>query len=313
MVLDLNYGSGIPQDIVMQIQNTILAYKDDILHKGGYIGRTLVAQRPNVNPLLRKDIVRKVDMTKANDGISAARISLGGTRPPVVGTKAKDYMWQIYRIDDAIEMNEAEIGLDPSRWNTATQAAMDNCLMRENYTIINGDSTLGITGLTGIADANARGSIVASGGSGTTKDNKGAWDGSETNSVMDPYSDLLAALGKVNPNLVGQLYLGGRPAYMNYLLEEDDLGKMWADKIGPRIFGRPVGDVSWMVKSDYFPADYVYLIMKSSRAAELVIPEDYNVDSNYPRQKGQIQYAEIGGWIGIETHYTDFVVKIDIT
>lgn len=252
-------------------------------------------------------------MTKSNDGISAARISLGGTKPDIVGTKAKDVMWQIYRIDDAIMMNEAEIGLDPGRWNQNVSVAMDNCLTRENYTIINGDSTLGITGLTGIADANARGSIVATGGSGTTTNNKGAWDGSETNAVMDPYSDLLAAYGKVNPALVGQLYLGGRPAYMNYLLEEDDLGKMWADKIGPRIFGRPMGDMSWMVRSDYFPADYVYLILKSAQAAELVIPEDYNVDANYPRQPGQNQYAEIGGWIGIETHYTDFVVKIAIT
>jgi hypothetical protein len=311
MTLELNYGAGIPQEVVMQMQKTILIFKEQ--YKDGYIGRTLVEQRPNVSPQIRKDLVRKIDKSKANDGISAARISLGGTKPDVVGTKAKDVLWQIYRIDDALFMNEAEIGQDPSRWNTNTSVAMMECLRRENYTIINGDATLGITGLTGIADANARGSIVASAGSGVTKDNKGAWDGSETNAVMDPYSDLLSAFGKINPDLVGQAYLGGRPDYMNYLLEEDDLGKMWADKIGPRLFGRPVGDMSWMVKSDYFPADYVYLVLKSAMAAELVIPEDYNVDSNYPRQPGQNQYAEIGGWIGLETHYTDFVVKIQIT
>jgi len=310
MAGELIYGAGIPQEVVTQMSKTILIFQQK--YKDGYIGRTLVEQRPNVSPLLRRDIVRKVDKTKAQDGISHARISLGGTKPNVVGTKVKDDTWQIYRIDDAIFMNEAEINLDPSRWNTNVSVSMMECLRRENYTIINGDSDLGITGLTGIADGNPRGSIVASGGSGTTTNNKGAWDGSETNAVMDPYSDLLAAYGKVNPDLVGTMYLGGRTAYLNYLLEEDDLGKMWADKIGPRIFGRPTGDMSWMVKSDYFPANYVYLIMRTAQAAELVIPEDYNVDANYPRQPGQNQYAEIGGWIGIETHYNDFVVKIAI-
>jgi hypothetical protein len=285
------------------MQKTILDFQ--ARYKDGYIGRQLIEQRPGVARTVRKDIVRHIDKTTPQDGISTARISLGGTTPDIVGGKAKDKMFSIYRIDAAIQRNEAEVELDPSLWNRDTSMAMMECIRRENYTIINGDATLGITGLVGASSANSLGSIT----SGT---NNGAWDGSETDKVMDPYDDLRQALNYIDPDLIGSLYLAGRPAYMNYLLQEDDLGKIFADKIGPRIFGRPAGDNTWMVKSDYFPANYVYLVLKSMEAAELVIPEDYNVDSNYPREKGQNIYAEIGGWMGIELHTNDFIVPIAI-
>jgi hypothetical protein len=129
---------------------------------------------------------------------------------------------------------------------------------------------------------------------------------------MDPYDDLRKAMEFIDPAIVGPLYLAGKPAYLNYLLQEDDLGKVFSDKIGTRLMGRPANDVSWMIKSDYFPANYVYLVCKSMEAAELIIPEDYNVDANYPREKGQNVYAEIGGWIGIEIHNNDFIVPIAI-
>lgn len=310
MALDMNYGSSIPQEVVQNMQKTILDFQ--ARYKDGYIGRSLIEQRPGVPPKVRKDIVRHIDKTTPQDGVSTARISLGGTSPDIVGSKAKDKMFSIYRIDNAIQRNEDEVELDSSLWTRDTSLAMLECLRRENYTIINGDATLGITGLIGAATANSLGSIVASGASGTQVNNNGAWDGSETDKVMDPYDDLRAALNFVDPDLIGTYYLAGRPAYMNYLLQEDDLGKIFADKIGPRIFGRPAGDNSWMVKSDYFPANTVYLVLKSMEAAELVIPEDYNVDANYPRQKGQNIYAEIGGWIGIELHTNDFIVPLAI-
>jgi hypothetical protein len=310
MTLDLNYGSSIPQEVVQNMQKTILDFQ--ARYKDGYIGRSLIEQRPGVARTVRKDIVRHIDKTTPQDGVSTARISLGGTTPDIVGSKAKDKMFSIYRIDNAIQRNESEVDLDPSLWNRDTSLAMMECLRRENYTIINGDSTLGITGLTGAATANTLGSVVASGASGTQVNNDGAWDGSETDAVMDPYNDLRRALNFVDPDLIGTYYLAGRPAYMNYLLQEDDLGKIFADKIGPRIFGRPAGDNSWMVKSDYFPANTVYLVLKSMEAAELVIPEDYNVDANYPREKGQNIYAEIGGWMGIELHTNDFIVSLAI-
>lgn len=304
MVLDLNYGAGIPQEVVQQMQKTILVYQQK--YKDGYVGRTLIEQRPNVGPLVRKDIVRKIDKNRAQDGISTARISLGGTSPDVVKTKGKDVMHQIYRIDAALLMNEAEVQLDPSRWNSDTSVAMLECMRRENYTIINGDATWGITGIVGAAQSNSRGSIT----SGT---NQGAWAGTETNAVMNPYKDLLTALGYIDPQVRGTLFLGGRPAYLDYLLDEDDLGKVWADKIGTRLMGRSQNDVSWMVPSDYFPANKAYLISKHMLAAELLIPEDYNVDPNYPREKGQQVYAEVGGWVGLEIHTNDFAVEIDIS
>ncbi len=304
MVGELNYGAGIPQEVVQQMQKTILVYQQ--MYKDNYVGRTLIQQRPNVGSNIRKDIVRKIDKNKAQDGISTARISLGGTSPDIVKTKGKDVMHQIYRIDAALLMNEAEIALDPSRWNADTSVAMLECMRRENYTIINGNDTWGITGIVGAAQANSRGSI-------TSSTNKGAWAGTETDAVMNPYKDILTALGYIDPQVRGTFYLGGRPAYLDYLLEEDDLGKVWADKIGTRLFGRSQNDVSWMVKSDYFPANKVYLVSKSMLGAELLIPEDYSVDANYPREKGQQVYAEVGGWIGLEIHNNDFAVEIDIS
>lgn len=301
MAGDLNYGAGIPQEVVTNMEKTILSFQQR--YKDGYIGRTLIEQRPGVAANVRKDVVRKIDKTDSHDGISTARISSGGTAPDVVGTKAKDVLHPVYRIDDAILMNEEELKLDPSRWNQNVSVAMLECLRRENYTIINGDTTWGITGLAGAAAANSLGSVST---------NCGAWDGSETDKVMDPYEDVRACLEYIDPNLIGTLYLAGRPAYLNYLLQEDDLGKVWSDKIGTRLMGRPQGDNSWMVKSDYFPANYVYLVLKSMEGAELIIPEDYGVDANYPRQPGQNQYAEIGGWIGIEFHTNDTVARIAI-
>lgn len=303
MTGEMNYASSIPIEQILNIQKTIELFRAK--YKDGYIGRSLIDQRPGVARTVRKDIVRKIDKTAADDGISTARISLGGTAPDLVGSKGKDVLHSIYRIDAAIQRNEAEIELDPSLWTRDTSIAMMECLRRENYTIINGDTATGIEGLVGASAKNSRGSV-------TSATNAGSWDGAETDAVMDPYSDLLDALEFVDPNLVGQLYLAGRPAYLNYLLQEDDLGKVYSDKIGTRIMGRQATDTSWMIKSDYFPANYVYLICKSMEAAELVIPEDYNVDANYPREKGQNVYAEVGGWIGIEFHNYDFIVPIGI-
>jgi hypothetical protein len=303
MVGELNYASALPQEVITSMQKTILLFQQK--YKDGYIGRQLVEQRPGVASNVRKDIVRKIDKTEAHDGISTARISAGGTSPDLVSLKGEDVLHNVYRIDDAIMMNEAEISLDPGAWNRNIAMAMLECQRRENYTIINGNSTLGIVGIVGASAANSLGSIT----SGT---NVGSWDGGETDAVMDPYSDILRAMAYIDPNLVGQLVLAGRPAYMNYLLQEDDLGKIYSDKIGGRLFGKQPGDMSWMVKSDYFPANYVYLILKSMEAAELIIPEDYNVDANYPRMPGQNQYAEIGGWVGIEFHNYDTVVPIAI-
>lgn len=303
MVGELNYVSALPQEVVTGMQRTILMFQQR--YKDGYIGRQLVDQRPGVASNVRKDIVRKIDKTTSNDGISTARISAGGTSPDLVRTKGKDVLHQVYRIDDAIMMNEAEMALDPGGWNRNVSVAMLECMRRENYTIINGDATLGIVGLVGASALNSLGSV-------TSATNAGSWDGAETDSVMDPYADLLKALAYIDPNLTGQLYLAGKPAYLNYLLQEDDLGKIYGDKIGGRLFGRTPGDMSWMIKSDYFPANYVYLILKTMEGAELVIPEDYNVDANYPRMPGQNQYAEIGGWIGFEVHNNDFIVPIAI-
>lgn len=303
MTLELNYGAGISQDVVTSMQKTILVFQQR--YKDGYIGRTLVEQRPGVASTVRKDIVKKIDKTEAQDGISTAKISAGGTSPDIVGSKGKDVLHEVYRIDAAIQKDESELLLDPAVWTRDTSLAMLECQRRENYTIINGDATLGITGLAGAAAANTRGEI-------TSATNQGAWAGTETDAVMDPYKDILTALEYIDPNLQGQLYLAGRPAYLNYLFQEDDLGKVWADKIGTRLLGRPATDVSWMVKSDYFPANYVYLTLKGMEAAELIIPVDYNVDANYPRQKGKVVYAEVGGYIGFELHNTDCVARIAV-
>jgi hypothetical protein len=303
MVGEMNYTSSIPLEQILSIQKTIEMFRAK--YKDGYIGRALIDQRPGVARTVRKDIVRKIDKPKPQDSISTAKISLGGTSPDLVTTKGKDVLHSIYRIDAAIQRNEAELSLDPSLWNRDTTVAMMECLRRENYTIINGDATFGIVGLVGASALNTRGSITA----GT---NAGSWDGAETNAVMEPYDDIRKALEYLDPNLIGELRLAGRPAYLNYLLQEDDLGKVFADKIGTRLMGKPPGDFSWMIKSDYFPANYVYLIQKSAEAAELLIPEDYNVDANYPREKGQNVYAEIGGWLGIEIHNPDFIVPIAI-
>jgi hypothetical protein len=47
-------------------------------------------------------------------------------------------------------------------------------------------------------------------------------------------------------------------------------------------------------------------------AGEIVIAQDYDVDADYPRQKGKNRYAEIGGWIGFEIHDPTGFVQVAI-
>ena len=126
MTLDLNFGASIDQDTITSMGKTILDFQQR--YKDGFIGRQLIERRPGVASTVRKDIVRHIDKTTPQDGISTARISLGGTSPDIVGGKAKDKLFSIYRIDAAIQRNEAEVQLDPSLWNRDTSMAMMECL-----------------------------------------------------------------------------------------------------------------------------------------------------------------------------------------
>jgi hypothetical protein len=307
---ELNFGASVPQEAITQAQREILLYQQ--VNKDGYFSRILLQTRTTTNPNIRKDIVRRVDATAAKDGISTAKITAGGAVPDIVGTKKKEDVHQIYFISDAVLMNEALLEVDPSAWNSDVRVAMMECQRRENHSVINGVPALNQVGIVGSARANPRGKIVAAGASGKDDNNAGAWNGSETDHVMNPYEDLRKAVVKINPSFPSSsLYLGGRPESLSLLLQEDDLGKRYVDKIGP-LFGRVDRSLDFMVACDYFPADAVYVISKNMNAAELVIAEDYNIDANYPRQPGKNRYAEIGGWIGIEFHNNQGFVEVAI-
>lgn len=305
MVGELNFGAGIPQEVITNMQKEILLFQQK--NKDGYIARTVIDIRP-LGANIRKDVIFKVDKTAASDGISVATISADSSIPDVVGTKGKDVVYPVWRIADAILMGESEIALNPARWNSNVRVAMQECLRRENYTAINGDATRDIIGIVGAAQANPLGSIVASGGSGKTVNNAGAWDGSETDAIMDPYDDLRKATGKINPEFPrSSLFLGGRPEYLNYLWQKNELRETYISEIAG-LFGRADGSTDFLVPCDYFPENCVYVISKNMNAAELTLAQDYNVDANYPREKGQNRYAEIGGWLGFNFYdYRGFV------
>lgn len=310
MVGELNWGAGLPLETITSMRRTIEEFQD--VNIDGYIARQALYVRSLDNPNIRRDIIRRVDKSAAPDGVSTAQISAGGTIPEEVHTAAKDDLHPIWWIADSVIMNEAEINLDPNRWNLDTRVAMLECQRRENWTAINGDAAHNITGIVAAAQANTRGRVVAAGAVAPQMNNVGAWDGSEVDSVMDPYEDLRRATGMINPEYPrSSLNLMGRPESLNFLWSKNDLRETYVSEIAG-LFGRADGSTDFLIPCDYVPANVVYVVAKHMNAGEIVIAQDYDVDADYPRQKGKNRYAEIGGWLGFEIHDSAGFVQVAI-
>lgn len=310
MVGELNWGAGLPMEIITNMRKSIEEFQN--VNIDGYIARNALYVRTLDNPNIRRDVVRRVDMAAAPDGISRAQISAGGTIPDEITTGAKEDIHPIWWIADAVIMNEAEINVDPTRWDLDVRVAMLECQRRENWTAINGDAAHNITGIVAAAQANPRGSIVASGASGNQQNNSGAWDGTEDGGKMDPYEDLRLATGMVNPEFPrSSLNLLGRAESLNYLWSKNEFRETYVSEIAG-LFGRADGSTDFLIPCDYVPANTVYVVAKHMNAGEIVIAQDYDVDADYPRQKGKNRYAEIGGWVGFEIHDPSGFVQVAI-
>ena len=73
----MNYASDIPQEAIINAEREIVAYLD--ANKDTAFARQLLFVRRLQNPFTRKDIVRRVDLTESEDGISNAKIVAPGT------------------------------------------------------------------------------------------------------------------------------------------------------------------------------------------------------------------------------------------
>ena len=311
MVGEMNYASDIPQEAILNAEREITAYLDT--NKDTAFARQLLFVRRLQNPFTRKDIVRRVDLTESEDGISNAKIVAPGTVPDITKTRKKEYTHQIWFIGDAVLADEAALEMDPSVWNGDVSASMLECTRRESYIAINGSTNHGITGIVGAARANPNGKITAAASSGANVGNNGAWDGSETNAVMDPFDDLLEGVFKVGTEFPrSSLKLLGHPLDLKGLYKKNDLDHSPAEQVGP-LFGRPEGDVSFIVPCDYVPRGYLYIVSGSQNCAEFVVAREYYMDANFPRTHGKQRYGEVGGYFGFEFHNTKGLVEIQVT
>lgn len=281
-----------------EIVDYVEKYKDNMT------SRNVINVR-NVGADVAIDVVTNYDRTGPG-----AQITAKGSVPKSMGATASDTKHDIFQIATAFNISQKDLSLDPATKNRLIDIAMRDIHRKEDDFMINGDSAIGINGLTGSAQANANGKIVASGSSGNDSNNAGAWSGE---SGTDPYADINTALGKMDGEFE-PAYLVGRRTDLLYLNRMDSERQSFAKTIAP-LFGKKDGDMSWMWTTNWIAAGKVYLIPKDFMAAELVVSENASIDPLYNggMGPGKNYYFEIGEWVVPEFHNADAFVEIAIT
>lgn len=309
-MVDQSFASSIPLEMVTSMQREIARYQ--AVNKDGYQARRYLTVR-NVASTVDKDTVRTIEGGGGNSTIHA-KITAKGALPETVGTKVKETDFPIFWLADSFNINEKDLAKDPRIQNRNVAWASLQIQRLENYTAINGDAASNITGVVTAARANSLGKITAAATSGSNVGNQGAWDGSETDALMDPYEDLRAANMKISAEYGRSTrFLCGNPTDIGYLWQMNEERGTYIDEIA-KLFGRQPQDTSYIVESDYFTAGYVYIIAKDMNAAEMIIAEDLNVDTNYPRQPGKNHYVEVGEWLNpIAVYDNKGFVEVQVT
>lgn len=303
---DMHYGSFIPQEVITTWVQTINDY--ELNYRPELIARNILPYR-DIGPQYDIDAVTHIQTTSGRAGIVAK-----GASPDPIQIAAGSEKHDMVQIGAGFYVNERDLNKvqGPVMKTAEINEVMSKIHATEDYTAINGDSSLGITGIVGAAHANTRGKVLATAGSPTGNDvaNMGAWDSS--GDTLDPYEDILNATKFMDPRFKPWGIVADRATIMN-LHKQDSERVPFSEYIG-KLFGKPEGDLSWMIESQFTPAGYAYVIPYSPQAAEFVVSEEIDIADDYPKEKGGNYWIEIKEWVcPIEIHSPQAFVEIDTT
>lgn len=259
------------------------------------LARNVLTQR-KVGADVEFDIVEEYSRT----GQGAQIVPKGGT-PTKLGINFKRVTFPMYQIMAGFSVNAKDIKIDPKTKSRKLEIGMADVKRKEDYVTINGDSTYGITGIVGAAQANTNGTI-------TTSTNAGAWSGEST---TDIYSDIVLAKSKLDAKFRNEkLFLIGNSTTMGYLDRMNSERIPYAMEIA-RLFTKNANDTSWMWTNDYVPSGYAYLCTKNVEAGEFVVSENPYV-TPYAMTSGQNYPFEISEWATPEIHDNNGFVQIAV-
>jgi len=299
----LNYGSFIPTEVVTAWVQTINDY--ELNYRPELIARNILPYR-DVGTQIDIEAITHVQTTSGRAGIVAK-----GASPDPISIAAGVEKHEMYQIASGFYINERDLmkTQGPVMKTAEINEVMAKIHATEDYIAINGDSTLGITGIVGAAHANTRGKVLATAGSPTGNDvvNMGAWDSSSD--TLDPYEDILNATKFMDPRFKPWGLVADRATIMN-LHKTDSERVPFSQYIG-KLFGKSEGDLSWMIESQFTPAGYAYVIPYSPQAAEFVVSQEVDIADDYPKEKGGNYWVEIKEWAcPIEMHSPQAFVEI---
>jgi hypothetical protein len=249
------------------------------------------------------DVVTSYDRTGPG-----AQIVAKGSVPDTTGQKANTAKYDIFQISTAFNVNAKDLKLDPKLKNRQIDIMMRDIHKKEDQVMFNGDSSYGITGLIGTAQANDNGKIVASGASGSDTDNNGAWAGEIG---TDIYDDINNAIGKMDEDFEPTYLIGNRSDLL-YLNRMDSERQPYYKSISGLFGKKNPDDKSWMWMTNQFDTGKVYLATKDFLAAEFVISENPRIVP-YPIGPGENYRFEINSWSIPEFFNDEAFVEIAIT
>ena len=265
--------------------------------------RNLLPTR-NVGADTMIDVVTTYDRTGPG-----AQIVAKGAVPETSGQKVSTAKHDIFQISTAMNVNAKDMKLDPKLKNRQIDIMMRDIHKMEDNIMFNGDSSYGITGMVGTAQANGNGKIVASGASGDDTDNNGAWSGEIG---TDIYDDVNNAVAKMDGDFEPAFMVGTRTD-LAYLNRKDSERQAYYKDIGTTFFGmKNENDKSWMWTTNQIDSGKVYILPKDFMAGEFVISENPRIVP-YPIGPGENYRFEINSWSLAEFHEDDSYVEISIT
>lgn len=304
---NLNYGSFIPEEVVTSWITVINDY--ELNYRPELIARNILPYK-DVGPQIDIDAVTHIQTTSGRAGIVAK-----GATPEQFTIAAGVEKHEMYQISTGFYLNERDLNKaqGPVMKTAEINEAMAKIHATEDYIALNGDANLGVTGIVGAANANTRGRVVdtAATVAGTNDiNNAGAWDSS--GDTLDPYEDVVNAIKMMDVRFKPWGLVADRQTIYN-LFKVDAERVPFADYIG-KLFGKPEGDHSWMIESQFTPVGYAYVIPYSPQAAEFAVSTEIDIADDYPKEKGGNYWIEIKEWANpIEMHTPNAFVQIDTT
>jgi hypothetical protein len=298
---NMHYGSYIPEDVttawVMAINNYELNYRPELIAR---------------NVLPYRDVGAQIDIdaiTYHQSTSGLADFIAKGASPAPVTMRSKTEKHDMFQISTGFYVNERDLAKQEGATMKAKE--LDDCLAkihaREDYTLMNGNTGLGITGIVGHAHANERGKVVASGASGNDVNNMGAWDG--TDDTRDPYEDVVNAIKLMDWRFKPYALLADRPTISYLNMKDSERIPFWVDMCA--LFGKADDDRSWMIESQFCPTGYAYIIPYNPQAAEFVVSQEIDIIDDYPKEKGGNYWIEVREWLNpVEIHVPEAFVEI---